>query len=179
MALYVYVDNSNLWIEGMRLSAVRNGLASSVHDALARRVLDHSWKYDFGRLYRALCPEGQVIGRSSLYGSRPPANDSLWQLARDQGFEVSTFDRNFANREKQVDVAIATQIMADSYERMAPRDKVVLVSGDRDYLPTIANLSSRGFETLVAFWEHATGSELKQPPIDFFALDPLFTHLSK
>jgi hypothetical protein len=26
MALFVYVDNSNVWIEGMRVSAVRKGV---------------------------------------------------------------------------------------------------------------------------------------------------------
>jgi hypothetical protein len=33
MALFVYVDNSNVWIEGMRVSAVRKGLAESPKDA--------------------------------------------------------------------------------------------------------------------------------------------------
>lgn len=179
MTLYVYVDNSNLWIEGMRVSAVRNGQAASMEDAIHRNVTDHSWHYDFGKLYQAVCPAGEAIGRSSLFGSRPPANDSLWQLARDKGFEVFTFDRNIANKEKQVDVAIATQMMADSYEHMKPGDKVVLVSGDRDYIPTIESLAARGFPTIVAFWEHATGRELKRPPVDFFPLDRLFAHLTR
>lgn len=179
MTLYVYVDNSNLWIEGMRVSAVRKGLASSIQEAMDRKITDQSWTYDFGKLYKAICPPAEQIGRSSLFGSRPPANDSLWELARNQGFEVFTFDRNFANKEKQVDVAISTQIMEDSYEHMKAGDKLVLVSGDRDYLPTIESLAKRGFPTVVAFWEHATGHELKQAPIDFFALDSLFDHLTK
>ncbi len=134
MALFVYVDNSNVWIEGMRVSAVRKGLASSPQDAMHRRITDHSWTYDFGRLYQAVCPDTAQIGRSSLFGSRPPANDSLWELARCEGFEVFTFDRNYANKEKEVDVAIATQMRADSYEHMRidRRDRVVLLSGDRD-----------------------------------------------
>ncbi|MEN4472854.1 NYN domain-containing protein [Mycolicibacterium cosmeticum] len=179
MTLYVYVDNSNLWIEGMRVSAVRNGFATDMDDALARHITDNNWHYDFGKLYQAICPSTEAIGRSSLFGSRPPANDSLWQLARDKGFEVFTFDRNIANKEKQVDVAIATQMMADSYEHMTSGDKVVLVSGDRDYIPTISNLAARGFPTVVAFWEHATGRELKTPPVDFFPLDGLFDFLTR
>jgi uncharacterized LabA/DUF88 family protein len=179
VTLYVYVDNSNLWIEGMRISAVRRGLATSIDDALEHDITDHGWTYDFGKLYQAVCPIGQAIGRSSLFGSRPPANDSLWQLARNNGFEVSVFDRNYANKEKQVDVAIATQMTADSYEHMSPGDKAVLVSGDRDYLPTIEHLHNRGFPTVVAFWEHATGRELKAPPADFFALDGLFDYLTR
>ena len=95
------------------------------------------------------------------------------------GFEVFTFDRNHANKEKQVDVAIATQIVEDSFQYMKPGDKVVLVSGDRDYLPTILSLERRGFPTVVTFWEHATGRELKTPPVTFSALDPLFEYLTR
>ena len=35
---------------------------------------------------------GEQIGRSILFGSRPPANDSLWQRARAEGFEVADSD---------------------------------------------------------------------------------------
>ena len=179
MTIYIYVDNSNVWIEGRRISAVRKGLASSVHEATKRKITDQSWTYDFGRLYSLICPEGQTIGRSSLFGSRPPENDSIWDYARSMGFEVFLFNRNAANKEKQVDVGIATQIMEDSYEYMKPGDSLLLVSGDRDYLPTIQSLAKRGFPTRVAFWTHATGHELKQPPIEFIALDPAFDFITR
>ncbi|HEX4444630.1 MAG TPA: NYN domain-containing protein [Galbitalea sp.] len=154
-------------------------MATSLQDAMDRHITDQTWTYDFGKLYRAICPAGQTIGRSSLFGSRPPKNDSLWELARNEGFEVFTFDRNFANKEKQVDVAISTQIMEDSFLYMKPGDLLVLVSGDRDYLPTIESLRKRGFSTLVAFWQHATGHELQEAPIDFFPLEPLFDYLTQ
>ncbi|HUH71087.1 MAG TPA: NYN domain-containing protein [Mycobacterium sp.] len=178
MTLYVYVDNSNVWIEGTRLSAVRQGMATDIHDAMARNVTDHSWSYDFGKLYQAVCPASANIGQASLFGSRPPQNDSLWELARRKGFEVKVFDRNVANKEKEVDVAIATQIMADSYERMQSGDKAVLVAGDRDYLPVIESPRTRRLGILVAFWDHATARELKTPAADFFALDGLFDFLT-
>jgi NYN domain-containing protein len=178
MALFVYVDNSNIWIEGMRVSAARKGLAASLQDAMDRQILDRGWSYDFGCLYSAVCPDTAQIGRSSLFGSRPPPNDSLWALAEEQGFEVHVFDRSFG-REKEVDVAIATQMTADSYEYMKHErgDRVVLVSGDRDYVPTIEHLAKRGFKTTVVFWEHATAVDLRTVA-DFFALDPLFEYVS-
>lgn len=180
MALFVYVDNSNVWIEGMRVSAVRKGMATSATDAMERHVTDHSWTYDFGALYQAICPDTAQIGRSSLFGSRPPENDSLWELARAKGFEVFTYDRNFLNKEKEVDVAIATQIMADSYEHMRVErgDRVVLVSGDRDYLPTIESLRTRSLPVSVVFWSHATAKDLKSGADDYTDLDPLFEHLT-
>lgn len=179
MALFVYVDNSNVWIEGMRVSAVKKGLATSPQDAMKRT--DQSWTYDFGRLYQAVCPDIAQIGRSSLFGSRPPANDSLWDLARHEGFEVFVFDRNYDNKEKEVDVAIATQVMADSYEHMSTErhDRVVLLSGDRDYVPVVKSLAARGLPTTVVFWEHGTAHDLRNAADDFSPLDPLFDHLSR
>lgn len=178
MRLFVYVDNSNLWIEGMRISAVKKGLAASLKSAMDLHITDHGWSYDFGKLYKAVCPEGQTIGRSSLFGSRPPENDSLWELARREGFEVFTFDRNFSNKEKEVDVAIATQIVEDSFLYMKADDRVVLVSGDRDYLPPIESLERRGIPTTIAFWSHATATDLKKSSADFFPLDTLFNYLT-
>lgn len=181
MVLFVYVDNSNVWIEGRRVSAVRSGLAASAVDAMDRGVLDQSWSYDFGRLYEAVCPDTAQIGRSSLFGSRPPPNDSLWEKARQQGFEVHTFDRNYSNKEKEVDVAIATQIVADSFEhmRLDRGDRCVLVSGDRDYVPALQNLSGRGLPTTVVFWDHATARDLREAADDYHPLDPLFDHVSR
>lgn len=64
MTLYVYVDNSNIWIEGRRIQAVRQGLAPDVRTAIRDRLVA-SWTYDFGRLYELACPPGQQIGRSA------------------------------------------------------------------------------------------------------------------
>lgn len=115
--LFVYVDNSNIWIEGQRLQAVKLGLASDPVDA-QRRGVQASWFYDFGRLYDLVCPAESKIGRSILFGSRPPADDTLWNRARREGFQVQVFDRNASNKETQVDVSLSTTMMEDSYEYM-------------------------------------------------------------
>jgi hypothetical protein len=181
VALFVYVDNSNVWIEGMRVSAVRKHMAPDLYAAMNDDIKDHDWSYDFGKLYRAVCPAEAQIGRSSLFGSRPPQNDHLWEMARQEGFEVSVFDRNVANKEKEVDVAIATQIIEDSFLYMKPErsDKVVLLSGDRDYLPTVKSLKARGLKTLVVFWKHATSHDLRAEADDFFALDGVFEAITR
>ena len=180
MALFVYVDNSNVWIEGQRLSAVRRGLASDPLDAMHRKIVDNDWRYDFGRLYQLACPDIAQIGRSILFGSRPPANDSLWRLAREQGFEVVLFDRNAQNREKEVDVSLATTMMEDSYEYMKieRHDKAVLISGDRDFVPTVRSLQKRGFPTHVVFWKHATAGALVEAASDTDWLDPHLDYLA-
>ena len=181
MTLYVYVDNSNIWIEGKRVSAVRKGLVTNISQAITKGILDRSWSYDFGRLYKAVCPDEAQIGRSALFGSRPPEDDSVWEAARHRGFEVEVFDRNAANKEKGVDSAIITMMLEDSYQHMKSDrgDKVVLVAGDRDYVPPVKALASRGFKTHVVCWRHATGKELIESADDFTALDDFFDYLSR
>ncbi len=177
--LFVYVDNSNVWIEGQRISAVKKGLAKSTHDAMERKVLAH-WSYDFGRLYELACPSGMKIGRSILFGSRPPVNDSLWQRAEAGGFQVTALDRNAANKEKKVDTSLTQMINDDYIDHMKPErgDMLVLVAGDGDFVPTINSLKRRGIRVRVVFWRHATSRELREAADEFVELDPHFDWLS-
>jgi hypothetical protein len=181
MTLYVYVDNSNIWIEGQRVQAVRTGAAPDIRTALSQRITA-PWTYDFGRLYDLLCPPGEYIGRSILFGSRPPENDSIWQKVRDADFEVETFDRStFTNKEKQVDIALSTRMMEDSftYMKAANGDIAVLAAGDGDFLPTIRSLQSRGIGVRVVSWSHAVSHQLRDAADEFIKLDPYFDHLTR
>lgn len=178
MALFVYVDNSNVWIEGRRASAVAKGLAPDIVTAMTDHILDMTWNYDFGRLYDIVCPADEKIGRSALFGSRPPPNDSLWQRAREDGFEVFVHDRNAANKEKKVDVHIATVMVEDSFEYMqAGRDQAVLVAGDGDYVPTVESLQRRGFQVECVFWAHGS-RELREACNEFRALNDYLESLA-
>jgi uncharacterized LabA/DUF88 family protein len=176
MGTLVYVDNSNVWIEGMHVSAVERGLALSVWDAQRDRIVDTSWRFDFGRLYEFA--GGTDVKRAFLYGSRPPANDSLWNMARAKGFEVVVFDRNVANKEKKIDTQLASDMIEHSYElAKAADDDFTLVSGDTDYVPVIEKLKRRGFKVDVCFWRHAS-RELKQAATRFVELDPWLDYLA-
>ncbi len=180
MVLFVYVDNSNVWIEGGHIAAVRLGLAADPLEAARRRVAPR-WAYDFGQLYGLVCPPGAQIGRSILFGSRPPANDSLWERARAEGFEVAVFDRNAANREKQVDTSLATLMVEDCYTYMKPErhDLAILVAGDGDFIPPVRAVQNRGLKVRVAFWKHGTSRELREAADEFLGLDPYFDQLTR
>ena len=71
MANFVYVDNSNLWIEGMHVSAVVHGLAPSILIAQEEKISDFDWKLDFGRLYEFAVGGGAEVGRAVIFGSTP------------------------------------------------------------------------------------------------------------
>jgi len=172
MSKFVYIDNSNIWIEGRRVSAVKKDMAFDVWDAINNNIFDMGWKYDFGKLLNLVGGMKNGLKKASLFGSRPPENDSLWEAARRHGFEVTVEDRNAQNREKKIDTGIAVQMIADSYEIPVDSrtDEMVLVAGDSDYVPAVLNISKRGIRVVVWFWDHAA-SELKSAAADFYSLN--------
>lgn len=178
MANLVYVDNSNVWIEGMHVAAFANGMAPDVWAAVTNKICDNSWKLDFGKLFSFAGGDKADVRKAALFGSRPPKNDSVWDAARRNGFEVTTYDRNVANHEKKIDTDIATTMIEDSFLVMQPGDEMTLVAGDSDYVPAIEKLKARGIAVHVVFWKHAS-RELKAVATTFTELDPYLQHLAR
>jgi hypothetical protein len=48
LANLLYVDNSNVWIEGMHVAAAKNGHAPNVWAAVQQRICDYTWTIDLG-----------------------------------------------------------------------------------------------------------------------------------
>ncbi|MHB0825141.1 NYN domain-containing protein [Stutzerimonas nitrititolerans] len=178
MANLVYVDNSNVWIEGMHVAAYANGMAPTVWEAVQNRICDNTWKIDFGKLFGFAGGDKSDVRKAALFGSRPPQNDSVWDAARRGGFEVKTYDRNAANHEKKIDTDIATTMIEDSFLVFQPGDEMTLVAGDSDYVPAIEKLKARGIPVHVVFWKHAS-RELKQVATSFTELDDYLMHLAR
>ncbi|WP_440532079.1 NYN domain-containing protein [Variovorax sp. YR566] len=178
MADYVYVDNSNLYIEGRRASAVRQGLATDIRDAIDNRIFDHGYTISFGKLHEFLCGQDKrTLKRAALFGSRPPPNDGIWEYAKRAGFELHLEDRNIRNKEKKIDTGIATLLTKDAYKNgKVSEDVFVLVAGDADYVPTINELKKDGYFVEVVFWDHAS-RELRDAASRFVSLDAHLDHL--
>jgi uncharacterized LabA/DUF88 family protein len=129
----ILVDNSNLFIEGQKVSAWRKGQRGTGVPG-DRQPADISWRIDFANLLTKLA-DGKKIREAILVGSRPPPNDAVWTMAKQSGFTVITHDRDAANKEKAVDtelVAQGTLLIATT----APAT-LVIASGDRDFLPLV------------------------------------------
>jgi NYN domain-containing protein len=140
MLTYTYVDNSNVFIEGQRVSAVAKGLAPNIYEAMNQRILDYDWNIDYGRLHELLCGDRGTVGCARLWGS-PPPGDSFWAMVESKGWKNTVFDRNFAGKEKKVDVAIAHAITKDAYTILnKTTDELTLVAGDSDYVPVVRDL---------------------------------------
>ena len=177
MAYYIYVDNSNVWIEGKRVSAVKrqyNG-AKTIAAAMRNGVVDHRWNFHFGRLrYFA---GGDDVASAKLYGSRPPPNDELWKCAKRHGFKVIVFDRSFG-KEKRVDTQMVADIVIDLYTCIdKEKDTVVIIAGDQDHVPALETAQSMGVRVEVAFWNHYN-HHLKNGADEFLNLTKHFDHLS-
>jgi uncharacterized LabA/DUF88 family protein len=182
MKVFTYVDNSNVYIEGSRVSAVRRGMAPNIFAAMANKIVDHSWNIDYGRLHYFLCGNNQAeIGAARLWGS-PPPSDSFWEMVKRKGFTVETFEKSTSGQEKKVDVAIAHRITKDAYKCIdKSEDQLVLVSGDKDFVPVIVDLVEEGYTVKVAFWDQAAKElkdSLKNPSTDFLSLNPYFNYIS-
>jgi hypothetical protein len=170
MANFLYVDNSNIWIEGMHVAAVANGLAPDIWDAQRKDICDTSWAIDFGRVCELAVGERSVVSRAVLYGSHPPPNDSLWDAATRTGFELIIHAR-VHGKGKKLYTRITADIVEDAYARMNTGDEVTLVAGDCDYVPIAEKLSHRSISFHVVFWEHVA-RELELAATSFTNLNP-------
>jgi uncharacterized LabA/DUF88 family protein len=169
---WIYVDNSNFFIEGQRVSAVIKGMALDVWDAHHNRIQDTAYRMSFGKLYQFVAGNTRSqTARAMLFGSRPPENDDIWNIARRAGFEVITHDRNVANKEKKIDTGLVTALTRDAYRNAAADDVFTIVSGDSDYVPTVEQLIADGFQVDVVFWDHAS-AELRRVCSNFISLNP-------
>lgn len=172
MADYIYVDDSNLYIEGRRVSAVQKGLAPDIYTAMQDRIIDYGYTIGFGQLYGFLTGNDRTnVNRVVLFGSMPPPNDTIWNVAKRAGFELVLEERNFANKEKKIDTGITTMMTRDAYKFAKPgEDTFVLVAGDKDYVPPVTGLKDDGYSVEVVFWNHAA-KELKDAASTFTSLD--------
>ena len=170
---WIYVDNSNVFIEGQRVSAVAEGMALSISDAMANKTLDFSYKMSFGKLFTFLAGTNRAtLARAMLFGSRPPPNDDVWNMAHRAGFEVVVEDRDaYTNKEKKIDTGIVAAMTRDAYRNAKAEDVFTIVSGDKDYVPAVEQMRADGIRVDAVFWDHAAG-ELKRACSNFISLNP-------
>ena len=178
MAYFVFVDNSNVWIEGKIASAVTKGWAKNTAEAHSRRIEDKAWRIDFGKLL--LCStHGNIteIKKAVLFGSKPPHHDSLWNAISNAQFEVVALDRNIANKEKAIDTGIIAKIAKSLYKEASEGDTFVLIMGDKDFKPALEAIREENCKSIIAFWDNAA-AELIGEADDFINLTPLIQNIS-
>lgn len=165
--LHVFVDNSNVLIEGRRFAEMkRKGKAT------LSPYVDDSYEIDWGKFLYVL-GEKDTRGLAEvpfLYGSRPPPDDSVWKRIRDDGFDVKVFDRNIRNKEKGVDMELGMDV-AELLHTVPKPKTLVIVGGDGDFVPVVERAKKKGWTVEVWFWSNAA-AELKKAAGRFCPLDP-------
>jgi uncharacterized LabA/DUF88 family protein len=172
MAEFIYVDNSNIFIEGRRIAAIRQGKARNFAEANRYDIQDHSFRLDFGELYDFISENNpNKVARAVLFGSSPPESDAVWAIAERVGFEAVVVSRNSQNKEKKIDTGIVAAMVRDAYTKAdRQKDTITLVAGDSDYVPAVEILTTDGFRVEVVFWSSAS-VELKEACSRFIELD--------
>jgi len=167
---FVYVDNSNLLYGGRS--------AAELSD----------WSPDYNALRRLLCGEEEIVcPRPKIFGSFNNVA-KFKSIIEGAGCKLIGYEKNNGNedatyisKEKKVDVAIAHQITKDAYSGKINReagDEIVLVSGDRDFVPVVEDLVEECFIVRLYSWEKTIAWELKNACSQFLTLNKYLDQLN-
>ena len=149
---YVFIDDSNLWIAGQTVKAKK----------LVDADKDPRFRVDLGK-FLSLVAKDYHISKAFLYGSVPPPNDTVWKAAKEKNYNVKTFERSGSGREKEVDVAMASDMMKELYQKESTANVTfIAVTGDRDLKPPIENILDGSVRVELWSWEDSMAHEFKR-----------------
>lgn len=163
--VHIYIDNSNLWIQGQRTYAEKKRMSVS---------LDPTWRFDVGRLRDIVIeglggdsPSSTFDVRTSLYGSIPPPVDSIWVAISSKDVKVFKFARStWTGREKSIDSSIIADsiVQASMDERDCVASTFVIVSGDADISQAVGKITGVfGLAVHVWSWRNGLAAAYKKP----------------
>lgn len=163
--IYIYIDNSNLWIQGRKTHAA---LKLNTDD-------DPTWRFDAGKLKSILLTKCSIEKEPEqknvityLYGSTPPPVDTVWEAFGHRNVNVKTFERNHhSGREKKLDTQLVTDAVNDAADAAIERvdSEFVIVSGDSDIRSAVLTIADkRKFPVHVWSWSNCLASEYLREP---------------
>ena len=179
--IWIYVDDSNIWIEAKKFAS---------RERRFKTREDHRVRIEIGRL-TDLVADKRPVAQGFLYGSEPPPVDTVWEKIKQKGWKVDPYRRSrMTGKEKKID----TQLVADVTEKVITtpekeRSTIVLITGDADAIPAIEKaLKYDGWSVEVYMWKHAIASDLRKLAskcerklslhyLDDFLKDVTFTNL--
>ena len=132
----LFIDDSNIFIEGKKYYARHLNL---------RVPQDPRCRIDIGKLID-VAVRGRTFRYGKLYGSEPPALDSVWKKIREH-LEVGTFEKNSKGKEKEVDTALTADAVdyALTNKPEADKETIIVTAGDRDYCQLIQKILAKEF----------------------------------
>jgi uncharacterized LabA/DUF88 family protein len=164
--VYIFVDNSNLWIEGKKVSGRRSKPAVPSN---------RFYRIEYGKLLQHVLDGRDLAAVPKLYGSEPPPNDSVWKIIRSKGFDVNVFKRNIFNKEKGVDMRMGLDI-GRLVLMTKPVGTVAIVAGDADFIQVVGDAHAEGWKVEGWYWSNAAG-DLKKVVDRFENLDAVLNQI--
>ncbi|SRR6266704_507138 len=164
--IHVFVDNSNLWIEGKKASG-----------RLCKPPVPSNYTYriEYGNLLQHILQGRTLASVPRLYGSEPPPNDSVWKIIRAKGFDVKVFQRNIYNKEKGVDMRMGLDIFRLILTEKPP-GTVAIVAGDADFVQVVDDAHAEHWKVEVWYWRNAA-NDLKLAADQFHELDSVLNKI--
>jgi hypothetical protein len=98
-----------------------------------------------------------------LYGSEPPSLDTVWRKIREHGLNVSTYQRDSKDKEKELDNALtadATECVCEMVKKVK-MGTILIVAGDRDYCPVVEKILKYGWKVEMAAFSVSINKKLK------------------
>ena len=150
--VFIFMDHSNTWIEAKKCKQSRGYEEDS-------RV-----RLEAGNLLRLVTKDRELPDRlAKLYGSEPPPLDSVWDIYREKGWNITAPQRSsWTRKEKRVD----TQLVADVTELVCNENNgkhtIAIISGDEDVLPAVEKALEYDWKVEVYFWKNAMSGAIKK-----------------
>ena len=130
MEVIIFVDNSNIFIGG-----------KNKHGREAR--------FSYEKCVKTVCG-GDTLTKKWIFGQLS-GRDSFWEYMKGHDWEVTVFDGPFGRGEKQVDTSIIAEGV-DLIARSITSGRLVLLSGDKDFLPLINK--AKQYKWSVQLWAY-------------------------
>lgn len=159
MECYVFIDNSNIWIEGQKAQA----------EKLKDATKDPRFRVEYGKLLELVVTNERHIVKATLYGSKPPPNDTVWAAIERHGIQSCIFERSAKGKEKEVDSAMVHGITKTLYKDLGNKSKdeikevvFIIVTGDRDFMVPIEDTLDNEVRVELWSWNGGMASKYKK-----------------
>ncbi len=175
--VFIYWDNSNIFISGQQVAAEREG------DAARYRV-----RLDFRHLLDLACG-GRDIEKAIAVGSIPPELRHVWNRLENAGITVQLLERGaLQGREQGVDQALQTAMLRDAFDYNGNPGIAVLLTGDGagfadgvGFHADLERMRSRGWRVEVLSWRHSCNRRMREWAEEngaFIALDDFYENVT-
>lgn len=175
--VFIYLDNSNIFISAQETAAEREG------ESARARVRIHF------RNLLALAHAGRPIERAIAVGSIPPELRQMWNRLENEDVEVQLLERGALHGSEQgVDQVLQTIMLRDTVDYNGVPGIAVLLTGDGSgfvdgvgFHADIERMHGRGWDIEVLSWRHSCNRRMREWAEEygkFIALDDFYNSIT-